>query len=770
MDKDYPKLVEVALGAMLHDIGKFAQRTGQKQYRSTYEELLCPYQSKKNYFSHRHVLYTDGFLTAYKQIFPNDLNSGFIVNLAAKHHKPDTPFEWMVAVADWLSSGTDRMARQPDEESETYYTQPLKSIFSKAQFGDNPVAESVYQELKKLSPQTIFPQHNVEYGYDKYENLWIDFENDIKKLQERNYKINDFFILLDNILQHYTWSIPSSTRDEPDISLYDHLRITAALAAVIYRFHEEHDSLEKPDEIKNKESKKFLFVSGDLSGIQDYIFKSSDTKAKILRAKSFEIQAFSETVARYILEKLDLPPVCKIMDAGGRFLLLLPNTVQTRNILEKTREEVEEWVVHKYFGELTLNLSSGVEASGNDLDQARAPLLFAAIAEDTTRAKQTKLQKWLNNNSHLIDREYNRIKSNQDVCTCCGKRVKKPGSDLCPICFSQDKFGERIPKNNYLAYIDDKEEAGLNLLYDYSLKSYADLREIHEYTLPISINRFDALFASIYTPYYLPMDEKGNVLDFEHIAAKAEGKNYLAMLKADVDNLGYIFSSGMGDKISLSRYASLSRMLNFFFSAFINNRLKTDCPNLYTIFSGGDDLCLIGPWNEILDFVSDLQDDFTRYTGNNPSISISCGIALAGAKLPVRNMAENAENALSEAKKDKPGKIHVLHTTANKEEFKRLLEAANKLSSYMREKENKRVSSQVVYRLLDYGRQKKEFESGNLSKKVALWRSHFVYDTARNINGSFVDEFRRFAMNHIDNMNFVASYALYKNRKQEDNL
>lgn len=772
MDSKYPKLDEVVLGAFLHDIGKFAQRTGEKQYRSSYEELLCPYQSDRNYYSHRHVLYTDGFLSAHKEIFPLGLNSNFIVNTAAKHHKPDTSFEWMVAVADRLSSGTDRMARDAEEEGERYYKQPLKSIFSKVHIKDesNPrkQPETVYHELEKLSPETVFPKAKVEFGHGKYASLWLDFENALSNLKGRTYSVENFFTLLDNILLHYTWSIPSSTIDDPDISLYDHSVTTAALTAALYRYHEYNNTLTDLDSIKNNQLKKFLFVSGDLSGIQDYIFRSSDTKAKILRAKSFEIQAFSEAVSRHILQSLNLPPVCKIMDAGGRFLLLLPNTESTKESLEQLRSKVEEWSVQKYFGQLTLNLSQGIEASGLDLDQKKARFLFSSIAQDTARTKQTKLQNFLNGKNHLIEKEYTEIESNQDVCECCGKRKKETKRNMCTVCFSQTRFGERIPKNNYLAWIENQPEGALNLFGKTSMQSYADLRDIPEYTLPIAINQFDPRFGTLYTPYYLPLKENGSeVMDFTDIADKAEGKNYLAMLKADVDNLGYIFSSGIGERISLSRYASLSRMLNFYFSACINHSLKTKYRNLYMVFSGGDDLCLIGPWDQVLDYVADLQKEFTRFTGNNPSVTISYGISLAGAKMPIHNIAEEAEVAEREAKLKKPGKIHVFKTITDGTRYEELISAANQLSEFMQKEGNEKVTSGSVYRLLNYGRREKALKEGDISKENAMWRSHFFYDTARNIKKSMQDTFRQFVVKHIHDMNFIASYALYKNRKKE---
>ena len=77
---------------------------------------------------------------------------------------------------------------------------------------------------------------------------------------------------------------------------------------------------------------------------------------------------------------------------------------------------------------------------------------------------------------------------------------------------------------------------------------------------------------------------------FTHLAQEARiadgqgglrGKAFLGAFKADVDNLGLLFSIGFGDRLSLSRFAGLSRMLNHFFAEVMtgmirDNRLYND--------------------------------------------------------------------------------------------------------------------------------------------------------------------------------------------------
>ena len=93
-----------------------------------------------------------------------------------------------------------------------------------------------------------------------------------------------------------------------------------------------------------------------------------------------------------------------------------------------------------------------------------------------------------------------------------------------------------------------------------------------------------------------------------------KGFEALGILKADVDNLGTIFSFGIKNK-TISKVASLSRQLNYFFSLYLPYLLKNNkkYKNIYTVFAGGDDLFLIGPWNIIIDFSKELNEEFRLY-------------------------------------------------------------------------------------------------------------------------------------------------------------
>ncbi|GAB4172058.1 MAG: type III-A CRISPR-associated protein Cas10/Csm1 [Calditrichia bacterium] len=757
---------EIVLGALLHDIGKVIQRAGDNRFKSSQEHVLCRYHQKTNSYSHYHVLYTDGFLQEYKDIFPDEINADDVVNLAAKHHNPVNTLDIIIQKADRYSSGADRTQKESEETNQKYYEQPLLSILSKVQLPQKDKPDAVYySQLGLLTADKILQYSKESLSREKYQKVVDELAENFDKLKNNNYSVQDFIMVLDNILKHYWWNIPSTTIDEPDINLYDHSRTTAAIAAALFHYHEAHNSLDGRQAIEDDSSKKFLLVAGDVSGIQSYIFDLPNTKynAKILRARSFEIQAFSIAVSNSILQALDLPIFNKLTDAGGRFLLLLPNTDQARKLLDEKRKEIDEWCIKRYNGELSLQLAREVEIAGKDFDVSRMQHTFFRITNEVNLSKQKKLQTYLLSKDPILHENYDLIESNQEVCLVCKKRPFRNGNSdrICETCYQLIQFGGRIPKSNFIAF-NKSDKNGITTFSDTNIQSYEQITDVKS-GLPIAINYFEPLFPSQYLPYHVPKDEHNNVMEFHELALQGEGATYLAMFKADVDNLGAIFSLGLGKNVSISRYATLSRTLDFFFSGYMNHLLKNDFPLIYTVFSGGDDVCLIGPWEEIIRFAEIFHNKFNQFVNNNPSITISAAIALAGSKLPVKHMAEVAEDLLEHhSKTEEKNKITIFGTTMSWDAFKKGCRVAEELDQMIK---NKKISKSSIYRLLEYGDQHQRLQRGELKTSNALWRSHLAYDTTRNIEDSKIrDRFMMLVEENIDYIRFIAMVALYKNR------
>ena len=127
----------------------------------------------------------------------------------------------------------------------------------------------------------------------------------------------------------------------------------------------------------------------------------------------------------------------------------------------------------------------------------------------------------------------------------------------------------------------------------------------------------------------------------------------LGVLRMDVDNLGLIFQKGISpERATLSRLAALSRSFDYFFSGYIN-RIQSDLgiDRSFIVYSGGDDLFVVGDWSVMIDFAKRIRSDFRDFTCNNSAFSISGGIALITKKYPIIKGAQQSADEEDNAKK-----------------------------------------------------------------------------------------------------------------------
>jgi CRISPR-associated protein Csm1 len=115
------------------------------------------------------------------------------------------------------------------------------------------------------------------------------------------------------------------------------------------------------------------------------------------------------------------------------------------------------------------------------------------------------------------------------------------------------------------------------------------------------------------------------------------GINALGVLKGDVDNLGEIFRIGLGNP-TFAKTAALSRQLNGFFAIYLPWLLAREFSNVYTVFAGGDDFFLIGPWRTTQKLAARMRNEFTRYVAGNSEIHFSAGIATQKPGAPISRL------------------------------------------------------------------------------------------------------------------------------------
>lgn len=150
---------------------------------------------------------------------------------------------------------------------------------------------------------------------------------------------------------------------------------------------------------------------------------------------------------------------------------------------------------------------------------------------------------------------------------------------------------------------------------------------------------------------------------FDKLQEKAHGMKRLGVLRMDVDDLGTLFRVGFGEGAknitTLARLSTLSFQLSVFFEGWVKRICEeVSKDQVYAVYSGGDDLFLVAPWHLVPALAWRIADEFTQYASANPDVHISGGVAFIHGKYPVYQAAEDAREALEQAKQ-RPGKRSV---------------------------------------------------------------------------------------------------------------
>ena len=121
-------------------------------------------------------------------------------------------------------------------------------------------------------------------------------------------------------------------------------------------------------------------------------------------------------------------------------------------------------------------------------------------------------------------------------------------------------------------------------------------------------------------------------------------------------------------------------------------------------YSGGDDLLVVGPYDDVIKFALEFRNKFKKWTTNNDSINISAGIAIVGPKFPIGKAAIMADEELEKSKSCGRDKITVFGETLRWESnglekgFNEIFEFSKSLEQ---KTETKEISKGFTYSLLN---------------------------------------------------------------------
>ncbi len=701
---------KIYLAALLHDIGKFYQRADVAGVENSKilsesikksESVYCP-QFKGNY-SHKHVLWTAQFIddlgTHLKKISGETEYS--LEHLAGKHHHPSNFYEEIIQFADHLSSGLDRADGMPPDDYkgwDKFKKVRMYSVFESLMKQDNFDHWEYQLPLESIQfKDQFFPEKSFTDEPD-YNTLWKNFVGELKFIQTDSYRV--FAESLYFLLLKYTGNIVSSTVNLPDVSLFDHLKTTAAIATCLYDVAEAKN-INRIEDLRKIE-KPLLLIGGDVSGIQSYIYDIvSKSAAKNLKGRSFYIQLLVETIIQKIINELGLFGSHTIYSSGGGFYLLAANNDEVKQKLAALSNEISESLLREHGTALYLAIDWH-EISIENIKQKKINESWRLLIEKMNRKKRQRYKNQLTEQyNYFFEAKGTGGELERDALT--GeefleneKKIVYQTDDngrkefIKPYTEQQIKLGRILKQAQFwissheqLTYIDSKyavEVCDLGIFH-YFLPEEAlklvesKMRDAKGKVRILNMNSANFLDVrmginniygfNMYGGNDFPADDDGSPLTFDELAGDGDLKR-LGFLRMDVDNLGMIFSKGFTDKkCTFSRYSTLSRRLDYFFKGYINTIWEREeyCKSTFIIYSGGDDLFLVGRWDKLIEMAEEIKNQFRLWTCQIPHISISGGLAVVPHKFSVLKAAQQAANAEHEAKN------HQLKTGKDKNAF-----------------------------------------------------------------------------------------------------
>ena len=651
--------VKLIVGSLLHDIGKVIYREGgDRRNHSTggYDYLRTE----------------------------AGIEDDEILNCVRFHHAAalknarisEESLAYIVYIADNIAAFADRRKKETEEQEAGFeLSVPLESVFNIL----NGNHEGLYYRPGDMDPEgkINYPtEEKICFSEDYYKKIKVRITDNLRGVKEN---LNaEYLNSLLAVMEANLCFMPSSTSKAElhDISLYDHVKLTAAIASCIYDYlNENHLNYKQSlfaEEQKFYDKDAFMLCSMDVSGIQSFIYTIASKNAlKALRARSFYLEIMMEHIIDALLERLELSRANLIYSGGGHCYLLLPNTDICRKKIDDFKAELKQWFL-KHF-QTDLYVACGyAECNANvlrNIPDGSYSELYRKLGKKLSIEKQQRYSA-----SEIIALNNRKVDDYTRECKVCRAIGKVDEEGVCPLCRKLENLSREVLYSDFFSVVlEDERVDGLPLPGGYLLLAEDDKKlkkRMEEDPYFVRAYAKNKAYTGRHVATQLWGGDYTTGSTFEEFAEESEGIKRIGILRADVDNLGQTFVSGFENEkngnryVTLSRTATLSRQLSLFFKYYIRDVLKEGeyrisgvenkgARKATIIYSGGDDVFIVGSWDDVIELSIDLKEKFQKYTQN--TLSISAGIGIYDASYPISAIAEETGEMESKSK-ELPGK------------------------------------------------------------------------------------------------------------------
>ena len=595
---------------------------------------------------------------------------------------------YIVYIADNIAAGVDRRDIEGEAIKGFSRSRLQESIYNLLNNSNGNAAYKVAPIEEKIN----FPDKLEKYDpAPVYNKIIAGISEGLHSIEFRTEYVNSLLELTEAYLSY----IPSSTYmgEVADISLFDHSKITAALAACIYLYLDKRTDYHQELFTKRHsfyEEKAFCLLSCDISGVQSFIYTISSKGAlKGLRSRSFYLELLLENLADEILSVCSLYRTNLLYTGGGHAHILLPNTAEARENTIETIKNINR-KLRETFGARLFIAYGMQECSANELmNKTDDPEAYSNIFRSmSAQISEHKLRRYTASEIRQLNNSYTDKEGREcKVCGISGNLEERTDGILCNTCAAFSDISTMLIKPDSVFIVTNEEINPVylplftnqgELLY-FQAKRENEVKELlmtnpEKVVRVYSKNTYRtglSLATKLWLGDYSATNSAGELLTFPELADIANGISRIGVLRADVDNMGAAFINGFireNDSenkyryMTLSRTTTLSRSLSIFFKYYLNNLLadgeyrllsSAGKRNIVVVYSGGDDLFLVGPWNEVLCAAIDIRRAFTRYTGN--TLTMSAGFAVFESSYPIARMAAETAQLETSAKNHQYG-------------------------------------------------------------------------------------------------------------------
>lgn len=514
----------------------------------------------------------------------------------------------------------------------------------------------------------VLPIRNSNTDTNEYNRVSNKFIKALTEIFKEN-DVNMGYLL--DILEKYLINVPSTTEvnKNQDISLFDHLKITATVGSCMYQYFEHNDMKYSSEYYVNKKDEKiYKLICGDVSGIQNFIYNIKPKNAlKSLKGRSFYLEILVENVIDEILDELGLSRANLLYSGGGKFYLLVSNIEKSCTVIEKAKSNINKWFVEKFGLDIYLAFSS-IDCTARDL-MSRSSDLFEELSGFVSNEK---LKRYQNDNTlnYLFSNKFEDDFISDRECSNCKKSNgelildKDSNTYICKTCSSIIDFGKWLSLEVPNKIIE---------VSDVKCDKYIELPSINGNTL---FGRFtekeNSQNTRIYAINSLHKNQRASLdvatfsenKELKDFAKNGQGINRIGVLRLDVDNLGNLFVKHFDKEYkTITRYTALSRNMSLFFKEYIyllakdskykingkeyqkSSNLETflfdsinnKYSNISIVYSGGDDLFVLGAWDEVINFSINLNLLFKQFSCER--LTVSAGIGIYKHNYPISKIA-----------------------------------------------------------------------------------------------------------------------------------